>query len=78
MRVIILKKHGGQKRWNSLTTGLWRKTTHNLGLFLEGTLKRYPEIGKRPKKVLLNPPEGSIEPLQKVLSNPLLVPKKVP
>ena len=32
--------------------------------FIEGILKRYPEIGDRTKKVLSNPPEGSIEPLK--------------
>ena len=31
---------------------------------VEGILKRYPEIGGRPKKVLSNPPEGSIEPIE--------------
>ena len=30
---------------------------------LEGTLKRYPEIGDRPKKAISNPPQGSFEPL---------------
>ena len=48
---------------------------------LEGVLKRYPEIGDHPNKVLSNPSRGSIEPLQiepqKVLSNPLLAPEKV-
>ena len=44
---------------------------------LEGISKRYPEICDRPKKVLSNPPQGSIEPLKKVLSNPLLAPEKV-
>ena len=50
---------------------------------LEGILKRYPEIGDRPKRVLSNPPEGSIETLkvsiepQKVLSNPVLCPPKI-
>ena len=54
-----------------------------LRVFIEGILKRYPEIGDHPEKVLSNPPEGSIEPLKrlyrtpKVLSNPLLGPKKV-
>ena len=38
--------------------------------WLGGILKRYPEIGDRPQKVLLNPLEGSIKPLKKVLSNP--------
>ena len=33
-------------------------------LSVEGILKRYPEIGHRPTKVLSNPPEDSIEPLQ--------------
>ena len=32
---------------------------------LEGILQWYPEIGDRPKKVLSNPPEGSIEPLKR-------------
>ena len=45
---------------------------------IEGILKRYPEIGDRPKKVLSNPPEGSIETPKKVLSNPLWGPKQVP
>ena len=31
----------------------------------EGISKRYPDIGDRPKRVLSNPPEGPIEPLQK-------------
>ena len=49
-----------------------------------GSFKRYPEIGDRPKKVLSNPPKVSIEPLkrfyrtlQKLLSNPVLAPKRV-
>ena len=32
---------------------------------IEGILKRYPEIGDRLKRVLSNPPEGSIEPLKR-------------
>ena len=45
----------------------------NSNRYSEGTLKRYPEIGDRPEKVVSNPPEGSIEVNQtpkKVLSNP--------
>ena len=44
---------------------------------VEGVLKRYPDIGDHPDKVLSNPPKGSIEPLQKALSNPRLAPEKV-
>ena len=33
-------------------------------LFIEGVLKRYAGIGDHPKKVLPNPPKGSIEPLK--------------
>ena len=52
-------------------------------LIIEGILKRYPEIGDRPKKVLSNTPEGSIEPLkrfyrtQKGSIQTFLGPKKV-
>ena len=31
----------------------------------KGILKRYPEIGDRPKMVLSSPPEGSTEPLKR-------------
>ena len=47
-------------------------------VLFRGSLKRYPEIGDRPEKVLSNPPKDSIEPLrrfyltQEVLSNPHL------
>ena len=44
--------------------------------FLEGISKRYPEIGDRPKKLLSNPPEGSIEPLQGFYRTPFGAPKR--
>ena len=51
-----------------------QKVSEHCGKSLgRGNLKRYPEIGDRPNKVLLNPPKGSIEPLKR----PLLAPKKV-
>ena len=54
---------------------LWLPPSNSLRI--EGILKRYPEIGERPKKVLWNTPTGSIEPPEEVLSSPLLAPKKV-
>ena len=41
----------------------WNPTPRG-NVFVEGIFKRYPEIGDRPKKVLSNPPGGSIEPLK--------------
>ena len=35
-----------------------------VNFWLEGILKRYPEIGDCPKKVPSNPPKGSIEPFR--------------
>ena len=39
-------------------------------------LERSPEIGDHPKKVLLNPPEDSIEPLQRFYLTPKASPSK--
>ena len=41
---------------------------------IQAVLKRYPDIGNSPKRVLSNPPKGSIEPLQRFYH---LAPKKV-
>ena len=46
------------------------------GPSIEGILKRYPEIGDPPKKVLSNPPEGSIKPLKKSSIEPPFGPQK--
>ena len=39
-------------------------------------LKRHPEIGDRPKKVPLNAPKGSIEPLERFYRTPIWPPKR--
>ena len=43
----------------------------------EGVLKRYLDIGDRPKKVQSNPPNGPIEPLTRFYRNPFWPPTRL-
>ena len=56
----------GARRGPTREKRLWQGTVPPV----EGILKRYPEIGDRPKKVLSNPREGSIEPLKRFYRTP--------
>ena len=51
--------------WRTRYISIYGRDRPHFPLFLEGILEQYPEIGDCPKKALSNPPESSIEPLQK-------------